>query len=305
MNCHLLIPTHGRRRLLARTLESLTACELPSSLASIVIVENGAPAGARQACQRVADRLPIHYRWAPEPSKSAALNLGVAEIRDDDLVVMSDDDVVFEQETLAEYARAAGAAPRGWFFGGPFAADYEQAPPPWLTGFLPPSAVGWDPDPDSFDASKDRFFGCNWAAYARDLRAAGGFDLQLGPGTAKNATGEEFQMQRRLHRAGLRSRLLPSARVRHYVPIDRCSPEWALARSHRNGLAKGIAQLTRDWRRAAIYHAMNGIRYSAATAAAPLAVMAGERHRFRAEFHRRKASGYFEGFYAGAADCSA
>ena len=299
MISHLLIPTAGRPTLFARVIESLRECVLPPSLSSIVIVENGAQAGAEAICERARDRLPIRYRWSPRPCKSVALNVGLEGLEDDALIMMSDDDVRFEPQTLVAYEREAIEQPRGWFFGGPFEADFESVPPEWLLRYLPPSARGWLPRATDFDSSKDRFFGCNWAVFARDLRAEGGFDLRFGPGTMKNATGEEFVMQRRLHERGMRSRLIEDARVWHYVPTDRCSPSWAIARSHRNGLARGLTHRTRHAGRVAANHTLNAFRYTAGAAmAATAAALGGPRLRFQAEYHRRKAAGYFEGYFA-------
>lgn len=300
MLTHLLIPTARRPRLFARVIESLLTCELPPSLASIVVVENGEPMGARHVCERASGRLPIRYVWSPRPCKSVALNAGIEGLEDDSLIVMSDDDVRFEPQTLMAYDAEAADKPRGWFFGGPFVADFESAPPEWLMPYLPPSATGWTPERETFDSRRTRFFGCNWAVFAQDLRAEGGFDLRFGPGTAKNATGEEFEMQRRLHARGLRSRLVPEARVWHYVPAERCSPTWALDRSHRNGLARGISQRSRDAGRLVVNHALNAFRYSTASAiGAAVGSIAGPRLRFQTEYHRRKAAGYFEGYSSG------
>ena len=298
MISHLMIPTFGRPDLLGRVLDSLMECELPESLQTILIVENGPQSGAEPLCKQMSHQLPLRYLWSEKPCKSLALNLGLAEFADDDLVIMSDDDVRFEPQTLLAYDREARRAPTGWFFGGPFEADFEQAPPEWVLPYLPPSARGWTPRVEQFNSRRDRFFGCNWAVFARDLRAAGTFDLRFGPGTEKNATGEETEMQRRLHRQGLQSRLVNDARVWHHVPADRCSPEWALARSRRNGLARGIANRTRGLGRMVINHTLNVIRYSTASAKGALTSRDNEQSQFHAQYNRNKAAGYFEGYYS-------
>lgn len=57
----------------------------------------------------------------------------------------------------------------------------------------------------------------------------GGFNERRGPGTG--VRGQEYDMQERLLAAGVVGRYLPDALVWHYVPRERCSPEWALART--------------------------------------------------------------------------
>ena len=47
-------------------------------------------------------------------------------------------------------------------------------------------------------------------------------------------------MQRRLVTAGLKAVCVPQALVYHWVPRERCSPEWALERAYRNGIRSGL-----------------------------------------------------------------
>ena len=46
-------------------------------------------------------------------------------------------------------------------------------------------------------------------------------------------------MQRRLLAAGLTGIYVPEARVWHYIPADRCSPDWAIERNYRHGVEHG------------------------------------------------------------------
>lgn len=296
MEMHLLIPTAGRPGLFARLIDSLLASSLPESLRSVVVVENGSPSGAEAVCERVSGRLPIRYRRTDRPCKSAALNAGLEGLDDSSLAVMTDDDVRFEAETLLAYERSAAESDPGWFFGGPFSADYESAPNDWLLPYLPPSACGWSPGIASFDPARDRFYGCNWAARVGDLRAIGGFDPRYGPGSARNSTGQETEAQRRLQANGLLARLVPEARVWHWVPESRCSPAWALDRARRNGVARGIRVRSRNVANGVANHVMNAIRFTAAAAESLVVGTVGERRRFDAEYRRQKAAGYFEGF---------
>jgi GT2 family glycosyltransferase len=47
-------------------------------------------------------------------------------------------------------------------------------------------------------------------------------------------------MQRRLHSHDVPGIYVPDAKVWHYVPAARCSPEWALSRTYQHGLAVGV-----------------------------------------------------------------
>lgn len=234
-----LIPTHGRPDLLERTLQSMAGCTLPSTLRAVRIVENGGQHGAEACVKSFANVLPVEYQYFPRGNKSAALNHAMSDLHDE-LVVFFDDDVRLAPDILVAYAACLALDGDGLFFGGPFGCDYDAAPPDWLKGYLPVSARGWA-SPDGRGFAKDlAFIGFNWAAFAKDIKALGGFDPRVGPGGESGASGQESNMQVRLQDAGFRPRYIPDAMVWHYVPESRCSPDWAIGRIRRQGSYLGL-----------------------------------------------------------------
>ena len=190
-----LIPTAGRAPLLRRTLESIEACAKPLSYRETIVIENGPAGDAESIVRDFAATLRARWVHVRQPGKSNALNHMVEQMRDE-LVVFFDDDVRLSPDVLTAYADAAAGIAGGHFFGGPFGVDYEKAPPPWLQRVLPRSAKGWD-RPNGLPAGKQPFLGFNWAAFAADVRAAGGFDPHRGPGAATGLTvGDESILQR-------------------------------------------------------------------------------------------------------------
>jgi GT2 family glycosyltransferase len=239
------IATHGRTELLDRTLGSIALAILPAGLSRILIVENGSDA-AERVVAKYSNALPIAYHMLSESGKSRALEWALGEIGEG-LVVFFDDDVRVDRHVLACYAAAAQTTGRGYFFGGPIRIDYPDGPPPqWLRPRLPRSAVGWEPEDESDPGiARSLFVGFNYAAYAEDIKRVGGFNPYLGPGamrrgTEGNPTGQEYEMQLRLVAAGVQPRYVKGAVVWHYVPRDRCSPEWALHRVYRDGYTNGM-----------------------------------------------------------------
>jgi glycosyltransferase involved in cell wall biosynthesis len=234
-----VIPTHGRSTLLARTLESLVGCELPPGYCRTIVVENGSRSGAEQTVRQAASKLAVDYLYHPVANKSAALN-AVLEHVGEDLLVLTDDDVRFAPQFLVEYASAAGGETSGAFFGGPMGVDYEQEPPGWLKSYLPLSARGWELEEFDGAITQPLFLGCNFAAFACDLRRCGGFDPFLGPGGPSRAGGQDKAIQASLLAAGVRGRYLPEARVWHYVPVERCTPRWLLRRKYCHAVRAGL-----------------------------------------------------------------
>jgi len=232
------IATAGRPDLLNATLQSLGKCRLPASYRETVVVENGKRAGAENVVRSAPSWLNLRYMHEPQSNKSAALNTALATFGDC-LVFFTDDDVRFDPGVLQAYSDAAEKTGPGKYFGGPMDVDYESPPPTWLSPYLPKSATGWEWKWDPYCVDVPDFLGCNWAAFSRDLRAVGGFNTNRGPGSPTKSTGQENEMQRRLLRQGLRGIYVAGAHVWHYVPGDRCSPQWAIDRNFRHGVEEG------------------------------------------------------------------
>lgn len=234
---NIIIPTCGRDSLLKRTLESLSKCPLPEELNTIYIVENGAKFEAEDTVNSFEDKLPIKYLYVERPNKSNALNHVLQSIKNG-VVVFFDDDVRFTPDTIMAYSRTCNESAHACFWGGPVAIDYEAAPPPqWLNIYLPRSAKGWSLDKGEIP---DWFLGANWAVKAEDLHRVGGFDHNYGPGSASGARGQESNMQILLRQSGLSPEYVPDALVYHYVPNERCSPDWVLNRTVQTYKAYGI-----------------------------------------------------------------
>ena len=289
-----ILATAGRSDLLERTLRSLLACERPGAYRETIVVENGGQHGAQEVVERFRQTLGARYLYVPRGNKSFALNCALETIGDE-LIFFTDDDVRLDPRVLSLYATCGALHPQGRFFGGPTSVDYEQEPPRWLKRYLPISAVGWEWKASTDVVKKAAFLGFNWAAYARDIRAAGGFDPDRGPGSPTGSTGQESDMQRRLLARGLSGCYVPEARVWHYIPVDRCNREWAIERNYRHGVEHGR-------KHAGDRPAMGGLplwvmrrRAQVALRGAVSALLGGEESRFKAAHRRSHLRGIMDG----------
>lgn len=234
-----VIATAGRPDLLRRTLNSLAVCELPPIYRGAVVVENGPKRGAEEVVSSCDPRLSARYLYQAEGNKSLALNAALDQVGDA-LIFFTDDDVRFHPGTLRAYAEAAEGRDGGHFYGGPTGVDYEAEPPDWLKAYLPSSARGRSLGDEMKPVGGADFLGYNWAAFAADLRAVGGFDPAKGPGAPTRSTGQERDGQLRLLAAGVRGIYVPQAMVWHFVPAERCTSGWALRRIYRGGVEIGL-----------------------------------------------------------------
>ena len=209
--------------------------------------------GAETVVANAPSSLRVRYIHIEQGNKNLALNTAIRDLGDNCLLFFSDDDVRYAPDVLVRYHDAAIERGRGWFFGGPFGVDRDTPPPAWLDKYLPPSARGWEPDSANVDLEHAILIGFNWAAFVGDIRRAGWFDPIFGPGSAAGAPGDEKDMQLRLKRHGAQAHFVEDARVWHYVPVERCTVDWALHRNYRNAITKQLLAKGGRWRTFADY----------------------------------------------------
>lgn len=234
-----VIATAGRPELLNKTLASLSECRRPDIYRGTIVIENGRAEGTKKLVDAYRCRLGARYLYVSEGNKSNALNHVLEGVRKG-LIFFTDDDVRMQENVLCAYAEASAGVEEGQFYGGPVEAEYEVAPPPWLIDFLLPDSRGWRLGDEVECVRRGTLLGCNWAAFAKDLRNAGGFDSRKGPGSVSGSLGQEAEMQGRLLRNGVDGLYIPQAMVWHYVPREQCSPKWAARRAYRWGIQNGM-----------------------------------------------------------------
>lgn len=236
VNISILIAVESHSARICHTLESLSECERPESKFSVVVVENGDKKCLEKEIVGFQEKLPVVYGFTTNRGKSAGLNYGIKNLCSTaDFIIFTDDDIRFKKDWIRKYEVAFKKWGTGHYFGCAFKVEYEEPPDPLWKAKLPRSARGAD---DSLFAcgNKKTFFGCNWAATRKDLCAAGLFDGDYGPGSRTGATGQETNMQNRLRQNGIQEVFVPNNPVWHFVPKEKCSPEWVKERAKRIGI---------------------------------------------------------------------
>lgn len=296
-----LIAAAGKPTLLKRTLDSLAAAQKPTSYRGTLVVENGPRCGIEAVVRGFSSEHRFRHLYVAEGNKSHALNCGLTQMPDA-LVFMTDDDVRLDGQVLLAYDEAAKEIQGGAFYGGPVRIDAEHGlPPEWMRRFYPQTiAEPWSlpylaPSP----VQNKSFMGTNWAAFAGDLLAAGGFDTRLGPGPATVAAGQETEAQRRLVANGGQAIYVPGAIAWHYLHPEFLTAEWVLRRAYRHALEWGIRR-TRGKQAAALPIARAAIgRLNAHLKGIMLRLLRDEELRFEADFHEAKWRGRWNGLWLG------
>ena len=240
MDISVMICTWNNCRRLELTLAALGRCIVPADLdVQFVVVNNNCTDGTNDIVLRASQTMPVELVAEPQPGLSHARNRGLAACNGRFIIFM-DDDVTPCREWLQEYAAAFEEYPEGYFFGGRVISEFEtNAYDQDLLKYAPFSVRGvdWGSQPVTFPPGELRFAAFNWACPAAAVRAAGGFNPELGLNSERQhlRVGEETHLMHLLECAGLRARYLPGARLTHFVPERKVTTDHLAARARAVG----------------------------------------------------------------------
>lgn len=225
MQLDVVLPTHNRRTLLARALDSLLAADTPSSMTVLVtVVDNNSTDGTRELVQ---ERAPdfggrLGYLFEPRPGKPYALNSGIAATSGD-LVGLIDDDEEVDRGWFRCIEREFADASLE-FLGGPCLPRFEAEPPAWIGRYFR-GVIGWvecGPEAREFSpAFPGILTGGNAVIARRLLERVGPYRTALNRSPRRLMGAEDEEMYHRLLRIGARGRYQPELIIYHHVPVGR------------------------------------------------------------------------------------
>jgi len=246
MRCvSVVIATHNRSALLARTLDALAGQRWPNDRLEIVVADNGSTDDTRAVVDAAAVRdraVRIHYLYVAEPGKSFAVNAAL-QVATGDLLLFTDDDVVPEPQWI-ERMTAALVETGADFAAGRILPRWETAPPAWMS----PALYGVLAVPDNGTAripiaanGSIMPIGANMALRRAVVDRIGGLRGDLGKLEGTLRTGEDHEFFLRMLQAGYRGVYEPDAVVHHWVPRERLERRYFRRWLHQNG--RDVAKL--------------------------------------------------------------
>lgn len=246
---YLLIATGRKPEDIKESFESLINCDIGELQITVFIIENGAQRGIQELIDQLKNQqIKIKYLFCKEKGKSLALNFGLNHIKDDNaLILMADDDVIYNKDWFLNYYQASLKYPNNAFFGGGIDVEYECPPPKELIPYFPYSMIGVNDDTYQNDKNMI-FFGANWAAYLNDLKSLGGFSTKFGPGGTHNATGQETEMQKRLLKAKVNKVYVSNNPVLHKVSKTQFETQWLFDRINKSARSKTL-RIEKNWKK--------------------------------------------------------
>ena len=231
-----LFATHNGEKTLPIMLEAFCDLEIPETGWEIIVVDNASTDQSANIIKGYTDKLPISYLYEQESGKNNALNLGLLSVKGD-LIVLTDDDIIPQQNWLVQLMICADTHPEYSVFGGAIKPCWPRNPEDWILNHVP-LGVTYALTEES-RAEGEIFPGLVWGpnmAIRRIVFDAGYyFDNAVGPNGKNYVMGSETEFTIRLSQAGYKSWFCKNAVVQHIIRDNQLEPEWIVNRAYRFG----------------------------------------------------------------------
>lgn len=242
----IVIATYNRAELLDECLAHL-ARQSFSRGDEVLIADNGSTDHTAGVVARYARNYPtaLSRIFAPTPGKSHAVAAAL-QVACGDIVAFTDDDVTVAPDWLTQLKNALDD-PRIALVGGAIEPRWERAAPAWLH-VAGHSRLGaplglLDYGPAVAPLGNRTLLGANMAVRRSVLRELGGYATHLGKLRGTLLSGEDHELCERIQAAGHGARYIPSARVRHWVPVERMRIGYFLNWFYWSGITKAAMEM--------------------------------------------------------------
>lgn len=241
-----LICTHNRAALLAKTLRSLSAARQPPGWSVDILVAANACTDSTHALLDDYRKATAEHGWLPltwfaeaTPGKSHALNNAMPRVQSD-LVAFVDDDHRVDTAYLEAVCRAADAHPEAALFCGRILPDWDGSEPAWVHDsgpyrIYPLPVPRFDQGDVSRELTPDQAVPGGGNLFLRTpwLARVGRFDTAMGPTGHDLGGSEDLDWVLRALRLGARLRYVPDAVQHHYVDTSRLTLRYMMKKAYK------------------------------------------------------------------------
>lgn len=221
-----LIPTHDRAEILARSLESLRRLERPEGVeVEAIVVANACTDGSEATVEEKMHSFPFPLRLVPEPTPglNLARNRGARAARGEILAYL-DDDAFVEPGWLKGLLRAFESFSADLVAGKTVLWWEEVDRPSWSSPAVEQMLSRLDLGPTEMELPRPGLLvGANFAVRRRVVEDLGGFAPYLDRAGTDLLSGGDTDLALRAHRAGYTIYYSPGMAVAHWVAPSRLS----------------------------------------------------------------------------------
>jgi len=219
----IVIPTHQRAELLARTLESLSHLIIPPDCRTeLLVIANACTDATEQIVQESTPNLPMKVRFIDDPVSglSRARNRAVQEANGD-ILAFFDDDVWVYPDWLANLLSDMDETEADIMLGKAELDWQAVAKPVWFDDMFGGLLSQVDLSRHLLQLSEPLGAGCNMAIRTSLFASVGTFSERMGRHGAQLMGGEDTDLIQRALDAGANVFFSPHARVKHWVAPQR------------------------------------------------------------------------------------
>ena len=219
-----VICTHNRSRMLAKTLASLRAMRAPDGVPwEVCLVDNNSTDDTASVLAQLAGtfgEVPVRRVVEPRQGVAFARNTGVIEAKGD-VIAFVDDDVEVDPDWLAVIHKTFADDTGLSILGGRLKANPESSPPAWLNGLnmAPLGLIDYGHERRTINFPYLATANCAFRKQA--IVDAGMFDTRLGRRPDKLYADEDTEMVARILKRGGKVVYDPAMLAFHYVPNTR------------------------------------------------------------------------------------
>ncbi|XSG86404.1 MAG: glycosyltransferase [Methylohalobius sp. ZOD2] len=241
MNLTILICTHNRPHLLARTLDYLNRANYPPQDCQILVVANACRDDTLSLLKTYQSkmRIPLKFLEESQPGKSHALNTGLASI-DSGIVAFVDDDHRVAPRYPMAIVDAFMKFPDTALVCGRILPDWTGDEPAWIhnNSFYPLYPL---PVPHYDQGPEERWIctkgplpgGGNLALRKEVFDTIGGFSSELGPKGHDLGGSEDSEFVLRALKADFKLRYVPDMVQHHYVDLERLKLGYIIKKAYK------------------------------------------------------------------------
>lgn len=295
----ILIVTHNRSAILARTLDLLKKIDRPASAQlELIVVANVCTDDTVEMVRRIAPTMPYPTRCVEEK------NIGVAYARNrallesrGDLLVYVDDDVFVDRQWLSGLLQTFEQRPEADIVAGKLILCWDAVKrPDWMTSRSEYLLSCIDYGEEILELHRGgQAVTANFAMRRRVVDTIGKFSIGLGRTGDAVLAGEDTDFFARALRAGFRMFYTPAAGARHWVAPHRITSQYLGSAAYGNGLARPFLYPEFSLGFGLLQLAKYGFKYIVYTLITPECKMLGKRVYINNLIRARTAKGIVRG----------
>lgn len=224
-----------------KTLQSLEKLNCPQNVTlNIVIVDNASTDNTFSILKNYSDKLPLTILQESKKGKNSALNKALTNINElGELIIFSDDDVVFSENVLERYVELATKETEFSLFGGKITPYWLEQPPKAILEGIPQTvAFALTDEKDGYqqgaiDAIK--IHGPNMAVRKELFLQGMRFDESIGPSGNNYVMGSETDFLSRAEKKGYKAFFDSTIVVQHIIRPYQYTNAWLKNRAYKAG----------------------------------------------------------------------